>query len=441
MSIKIGRLKIGWRKSWPKLAFVLGVLFCWPSHQATAANTTWSADTSLFLSGSGITLTIVSGSQSDSLSITATTFTVSVAAGETFTIRYPGPDPGNLVNDASLSTCQYNAGNNIVAVSGGVAGATVTFTPATTPFCRAPGGGGGGAAISPPYVSLSAPNGGQSLRAGETYTIVWFAGGYEVSSARLSLSLNNGDSWSTIIASQPTSGTYSWIVPNVTSNQAKIKVEAMSGGGLVKATDISEANFSITGSIEVPAVEGDEAAGSTPDILFATPPEVDPSISGGYAPAVATAATPDIDTDLGLLPVSAGQSVYCQAGSLIKAYGFPAVYYCGRDGKRYVFVNERVFYSWFSDFSRLIEINSEEMARIPVGGNVTYRPGTRMVKIESDPRVYAVARGGLLRWIQTEEVARALYGPYWNRFVDDVSVAFWVSYRFGPPITRADVGL
>ncbi|MBU0625041.1 hypothetical protein KKF05_01720, partial [Patescibacteria group bacterium] len=83
----------------------------------------------------------------------------------------------------------------------------------------------------------------------------------------------------------------------------------------------------------------------------------------------------------------------------------------------------------------------EDIARIPIGGNITYRPGTRMVKIESDPRVYAIARGGLLRWVQTEAVAAALYGPDWNRMVDDVPVAFWVNYRFGDPITPADVGL
>jgi len=421
-------------------SLVVALVFCWPG-SVEAANTTWSTDTSLYLSGSDITLTIVSGSQSDSLSVTTTTFTVSVAAGEIFTIKYPGPDPGNLANDGGLTACQYSLGNNVIAVNGGEAGATVTFTPATTPICRATGGGGGGggAVIAPAYAQLSAPSGGQNFNAGEIYTVSWLTGGYEVSSVRLSLTTNGGTSWSVIAANRPISGTYSWTIPSVSTTQGKIRVEAMSSSGLVKASDISVSNFSITATVDEPAESDDEPADDEPAVE--PPPTVDPSLTGGYSPSVATASTPDIDTDMGLLPPPADQPVYCKAQTLIKALGFPAVYYCGLDGRRYIFVNERVFYSWFTDFSTLVEMSLEDIARIPIGGNITYRPGTRMVKIESDPRVYAIARGGLLRWVQTEAVAAALYGPDWNRMVDDVPVAFWVNYRFGDPITPADVGL
>ena len=61
----------------------------------------------------------------------------------------------------------------------------------------------------------------------------------------------------------------------------------------------------------------------------------------------------------------------------------------------------------------------------------------KMVKIISDPKVYAVSRGGLLRWIGTEEIAKALYGNDWNKQIDDVSDAFFFNYRIGDPITSA----
>jgi hypothetical protein len=65
---------------------------------------------------------------------------------------------------------------------------------------------------------------------------------------------------------------------------------------------------------------------------------------------------------------------------------------------------------------------------------VTYRPGVRMVKIQSDPSIYAVSKGGVLRHVDSEAVAMALYGPDWNRKIDDISEAFFVNYHLGAPI-------
>ena len=56
-----------------------------------------------------------------------------------------------------------------------------------------------------------------------------------------------------------------------------------------------------------------------------------------------------------------------------------------------------------------------------------------------DPKTYTVSRGGLLRWVTTEEVAVALYGPDWNTMIDDVSDAFFFGYTIGDPITMDDI--
>lgn len=121
-------------------------------------------------------------------------------------------------------------------------------------------------------------------------------------------------------------------------------------------------------------------------------------------------------------------------GSLVKTEGSSAVYYYAGDGKRYVFPNDKVFFSWYDDFSLVATISAAELAAMQIGGNVTYRPGKKMIKIQSDPKTYAVTRGGTLRWIQTEALAVALYGQDWNTKIDDVDVAFWPSYEFGTDI-------
>ncbi len=113
------------------------------------------------------------------------------------------------------------------------------------------------------------------------------------------------------------------------------------------------------------------------------------------------------------------------------------VYYIGADGRRHSFPNPKVYFTWFRDFSRVRIVAGRELADVPLGANLTYRPGSRLVKFTTDPRVYAVDSDRRLRWVKTEATAQALYGPFWARQVDDVSDAFYMDYRIGQEIDRA----
>lgn len=126
--------------------------------------------------------------------------------------------------------------------------------------------------------------------------------------------------------------------------------------------------------------------------------------------------------------VNMAQAATFSFGDLIKISSNTAVYYYGNNGARYVFPNENIYYSWYFDFSKVKTISDEEMAQIPIGGNIYYRPGTRLVKIESDPKVYAVEPQGILRPIASEQAAAALYGAGWAGRVDDLSAAFFGDY-------------
>lgn len=134
---------------------------------------------------------------------------------------------------------------------------------------------------------------------------------------------------------------------------------------------------------------------------------------------------------IGFVPFSARAATPRDA--LIKGSG-PAVYYLTSDGKRYVFPNQRVYDSWFHGFGSVTVVSDVELAEYGIGGNVTYRPGIRMVKITSDPKVYAVGKGGTLHWMTSEEVAAQLYGEDWNKNIDDVPDAFFFDYRVDNPI-------
>ncbi len=121
---------------------------------------------------------------------------------------------------------------------------------------------------------------------------------------------------------------------------------------------------------------------------------------------------------------------------LVKA-SLPAVYYATASGERYAFPNEKTYFTWFRDFSEVQTISDQALASLALRANVTYRPGVRLVKVTTDPKVYAVSRGAVLRWVQTEEVARALYGANWARQVEDLPDAFFTNYTVGEPISSA----
>lgn len=111
-----------------------------------------------------------------------------------------------------------------------------------------------------------------------------------------------------------------------------------------------------------------------------------------------------------------------------------AVYYIDADGARHAFPNSRIFFSWYTNFDGVTEVDQAELSGHALGRNVRYRPGERLVKFMTDPKVYAVGARGELHWVETEEVATALYGADWNTKVDDISDAFHSDYAFGSAV-------
>ena len=58
----------------------------------------------------------------------------------------------------------------------------------------------------------------------------------------------------------------------------------------------------------------------------------------------------------------------------------------------------------------------------------------KLIKITTDPKVYAVTKNGGLRWITSETIARQLYGDNWTSHVVDVDDSYFVNYRIDSPV-------
>ncbi|MFH2062565.1 MAG: carboxypeptidase regulatory-like domain-containing protein [bacterium] len=335
----------------------------------------------------------------------------------------------------------------------------------------------GGSSNQAATVTLSLPNGGEVITAGSTYRVMWGTGGSNIQGVDVLLSTDGGSTFQTTVASMVgNNGYYDWSVPSsLSSATARIRVEAVVGGS-VAASDSSEENFivrssgsgsnggggggggggstpasdSSTSSADGDSSEAESGSESFEDTESSFPtgthervaysademdaPSADPNMSGAFDRSLAVISTPTIDVDLGILPPPVEIRLPCVGGSLFKTAGSPAVYYCGKNGRRYVFPNQNVYSTWFEGFGGVLTVSPDDLAAAPLGGNVNYRPGVRMIKVQSDPKVYAVSRNGLLRWVSSEEQARSLYGDDWNRQIDDLNPAFFFSYSIGDPI-------
>ncbi|MFA5775902.1 MAG: hypothetical protein WC864_11075, partial [Ilumatobacteraceae bacterium] len=88
-----------------------------------------------------------------------------------------------------------------------------------------------------------------------------------------------------------------------------------------------------------------------------------------------------------------------------------------------------------ADFSGVQTLTADALAAISLGKNVTVRPGTKLVKITTDPKVYAV-EGKTVRHLDSEARASTLYGANWAQRVVDLPDAFFASdYTYGSAVS------
>lgn len=134
--------------------------------------------------------------------------------------------------------------------------------------------------------------------------------------------------------------------------------------------------------------------------------------------------------------VSSARGATTVTGTLVKTVGNPAVYLAANDGKRYAFTGEGQFFSWFQNFDGVRTVSAGTLASMPLGGNVLYSPGSRLLKAQTSPRIYAVGANGTLHWIQNADVLATYYGAEWKTRLDTVSDVTLADYQQGYAVAQ-----
>ena len=112
------------------------------------------------------------------------------------------------------------------------------------------------------------------------------------------------------------------------------------------------------------------------------------------------------------------------------------LYYYAADNKRYIFPAIEVYRSWYGNFitDNLRVESLETLYQTPLGGNVTFRPGTLM-QTPTDPHIYLVINNGQIRPFANEKILEEIYGLNWKQSVYNLENYYFTQYKVGQPIT------
>ena len=123
------------------------------------------------------------------------------------------------------------------------------------------------------------------------------------------------------------------------------------------------------------------------------------------------------------------------AGSVVIGPKTTTKFYLARDGKRYVFPDEtKTFETWYPNGGAVVRLTQSELEKYPLGGNVCYKPGTRLIRITSDTRIFAVSHGCVLRPLNEGTAAR-IFGANWDKSLDTLQDYYFTNYKIGGVIS------
>ncbi len=131
------------------------------------------------------------------------------------------------------------------------------------------------------------------------------------------------------------------------------------------------------------------------------------------------------------------------AGDYIKSPSFSTVYYVTGKFTRRPFIDGQTYFTWQDSFSGLKTVSDATLSALPLEGSMLPKPGVVLVKIQSDPKTYAVTSNPddafkpILRWVASEAVAKELYGAAWASYVIDVPPTLFPRFSFGASIEKA----
>ena len=425
-----------------KYILILSLLLVPISFAQAANDVSVTEDTNITLSSPSMTLVLESGSSYNSMEVDTGTITFIVSAGGTLTLtsnnRY------TLTNDKSAEILCESAKSYVTyTVASGTADQTIVFTPSATACSTGTSGNTGGGGGGTPAVTTPEPE--TPTTSGASKTISGSAGGSLATSDSKAAVQVPADFTSGDVSAQITpalSSSYASLGSGYSAVASQVYNFSLSSGG----TELSTFSQAVTLTFAYTDADISGLDESSLQVYYWDETTGAWVLVGGTV----NAANNSITVNVNHFTVFAvfGQALSADqedAGSLIKLVcptgagvndPCKSVYYANGT-KRYAFPDEKTYYSWYADFSSVETVSQTTLSSYQLSGNVTMRSGTNLIKIISDPKVYAVEPGGILRWVDSEATAKNLYGNNWASKVVDVLTTAFPDYNAGTATSNA----
>jgi len=414
-----------------------------PASLAQAANVvTIDADTNISLTSPAMTLVLESGSTYSSMSVTASSISFTISAGGSITLtsndRYTlGGSHDN--NGTKNSVCGSSSSYVTYSVATGGDDSTITFTPGTTLCDGGSTSTSGGSSSTGGSSGSAVTNAKPSTGTQAVNKTVSGTNGGSVSTtdekAGISLPANIASGNVSMEITPVSSSGYGSPVANYTAVASQVYNFSVTSGGSALTTFASPVTLTFK-YLDDDVKNIDEGSLK---VYYWDATKNQWTLVGGTVDKAKNMINVEVShfSIYGLFGNSTAAAGSVSGGDLIKMAcaknakitdPCKSVYYLDSNSKRYVFPTEKTYYSWYKDFSGVKTITAAEMYTYDIGGNVTMRPGTWMIKLTTDPKVYAVEPGGKLRWVESETVAKKLFGANWLKKIVDVPDGFFVNY-------------
>jgi len=163
--------------------------------------------------------------------------------GSIFTIKWSSSNVSNVKIDYTINGVDWTTIESSI-LSAGVYDWTVPNTPSVQ--CRIRVSDASNQAVcnmSPklftisasPYIRVTSPNGKESWQIGKTQSITWTSN--NTNDVKIDYSINNGSTWSNVVADTKSTGAYPWIIPNTPSTQCRVRISDVLKSSVADASD------------------------------------------------------------------------------------------------------------------------------------------------------------------------------------------------------------
>ena len=125
-------------------------------------------------------------------------------------------------------------------------------------------------------------------------------------------------------------------------------------------------------------------------------------------------------------------------GQFIRSSSFNSIYFVDEDGKRRPFWDTNAFFSYADSFDEVSWVTDATLSTLEMGDPMLPQPGSVLVKIQSDPKVYAIDEGNVLRWVPDEDTANNVYGLSWADYVIDLDASTFARFSIGNNMATSD---